>query len=229
MTGKDFSKWISFLKSDDSYLVATFDPAVASDRPEIVFLNINHPLIKQAAKHLEPSNQTIVNVDINSPDIEVGNHKFGIYRWHKVGIKDDYEYKCISTNVKVQAKMFDLLSLASVPKNSILIENDTLDGLERLHYKSWTDSRANWQNEILSICDARESSLRATHAARVKLFEEQLAGATDKRIRKMRESQINSAENDFQFRLKELTLAKEQCDIVWELIAYGNILVRGDS
>lgn len=229
MTGKDFSKWISFLKSDDSYLVATFDPAVASDRPEIVFLNINHPLIKQAAKHLEPSNQTIVNVDINSPDIEVGNHKFGIYRWHKVGIKDDYEYKCISTNVKVQAKMFDLLPLASVPKNSIFIENDTLDSLERLHYKSWTDSRANWQNEIISICDARESSLRATHAARVKLFEEQLAGAADKRIRKMRESQINSAENDFQFRLKELTLAKEQCDIVWELIAYGNILVRGDS
>jgi hypothetical protein len=61
---------------------------------------------------------------------------------------------------------------------------------------------------------------------RRKLFEEQLTAATDSRIRKMRESQINSAENDFQLRLKELSLAKEQCDIVWELIAYGNILVR---
>jgi hypothetical protein len=59
------------------------------------------------------------------------------------------------------------------------------------------------------------------------LFEEQLAGATDSRIRKMRESQINSAENDFQLRLKDLLMAKEQCDIVWELIAHGNILVRG--
>lgn len=226
MTGKDFSKWISFLKSDDSYLVATFDPAVATERPEMVFLNINHPLVKQAAKHLEPANQTIVNVDINSSDIEAGNHKFGIYRWHKVGIKDDYEYKCISTNAYIEARVFDLLPTASVPNDSIFMEDGALDSLEKLHYKSWADSRANWQNEIESICDARESSLRATHSARVKLFEEQLANATDSRIRKMRESQINSAENDFRIRLKELSLAKEQCDIVWELIAYGNILVR---
>lgn len=226
MTGKDFSKWISFLKSDDSYLVATFDPAVATDRPELVFLNINHPLVKQAAKHLEPTNQTIVNVDINSSEVDPGNHKFGIYRWHKVGIKDDYEYKCIATNAKIEAGIFDLLPLATVPENSIFIENNTLDNLEKIHYKSWSDSRANWQNEIISICNARESSLRATHSARVRLFEEQLAGASDLRIRKMRESQINSAENDFQLRLKELALAKDQCDIVWELIAYGNVLVR---
>jgi ATP-dependent helicase HepA len=228
MTGKDFSKWISFLKSDDSYLVATFDPAVATERPDIAFLSINHPLVKQAAKHLEPASQTIVNVDINSSDIEAGNYKFGIYRWHKVGIKDDFEYKCISTNAYIEARVFNLLPTASVPHDSIFIENGVLDSLEKLHYKSWTDSRANWQSEIKSICDARESSLRATHSARVKLFEEQLATATDSRIRKMRESQINSAENDFQLRLKELSLAKEQCDIVWELIAYGNILVRGD-
>ena len=227
-TGKDLSKWISFLKSDDSYLVVTFDPEVATDRPELVFLNLNHPLIKQAAKHLEPSIQTIVNIDIHSPDIEAGSHRFGIYRWHKVGIKDDYEYKCISTSATIESKIFDLLPTASVSKNSIFIENNALDILEKLHYKSWTYSRANWKNEMVSICDARESSLKATHKARVKLFEEQLALAKDSRIQKMRESQINSAENDFQLRLKELALAKDQCDIVWELITYGNVSVRAE-
>lgn len=226
MTGKDFAKWIAFLKSDDSYMVATFDPNVATERPGIVFLNINHPLVKQAAKQLEPSNQTVLNLDINSSDIDPGNYKFGIYRWHKVGIKDDYEYKCISTNANIQARIFDLLPVAAVSRDSLLIENGTLESLEKLHYKSWADSRANWQSQIESICDARESSLKATHAARIKLFEEQVAYAADIRIRKMRESQIHSAETDFQLRLKELTFAKEQCDIVWDLIVYGNILVR---
>jgi hypothetical protein len=65
-----------------------------------------------------------------------------------------------------------------------------------------------------------------THEARVALLEEQRDQANDERIRRMRESQIDTARLDFERRSSELADAPTRADVVAEAIAFGVLVVE---
>ncbi|MFW5872060.1 MAG: hypothetical protein ACOCUT_03040, partial [bacterium] len=55
---------------------------------------------------------------------------------------------------------------------------------------------------------------------------EQLSQATDKKIQKMRQSQIDAAEADYARRSQELDISAERADIVAVPVAYGIIQIE---
>jgi hypothetical protein len=57
--------------------------------------------------------------------------------------------------------------------------------------------------------------------ARLALLSEQLTNATDERIRRMRQSQIVSAETDYRRRRQEIERAIGEADITAQPIAFG--------
>jgi hypothetical protein len=67
----------------------------------------------------------------------------------------------------------------------------------------------------------RLASLETSHRARLALLNEQLTKATDERIRRMRQSQLVSAETDYQRRREQIQRAISEADITAQPIAFG--------
>lgn len=82
--------------------------------------------------------------------------------------------------------------------------------------------------DITELVRSRASSLEMTQIARVGLLEEQRDNASDVRIRRMRESQIETAKLDYDRRVQELTLAAQRVDIIAEAVAFGVLVVKGE-
>jgi hypothetical protein len=76
------------------------------------------------------------------------------------------------------------------------------------------------------MVEYRRESLAVSHRARIALLEEQLNQATNEKIQKMRQSQIDAAETDYARRVQELDIAVERADIVASPVAYGVLLVE---
>ena len=59
------------------------------------------------------------------------------------------------------------------------------------------------------------------------LLLEQMEQANDEKIKRMRQAQIEAAENDYARRSQEIDIAVERADITTEAVAYGVIHVIG--
>ena len=66
-----------------------------------------------------------------------------------------------------------------------------------------------------------------SHKARINLLEEQLNSASEEKIRKMRNSQISSANHDFKRHIEDLNHAINQADLMAEPLIKGVLEVRG--
>lgn len=77
--------------------------------------------------------------------------------------------------------------------------------------------RTTYRGEILST----------SHQARIALLEEQLKQASDQKIRRICQLQIDSAEADYGMRVKRLDGAMERAEFVAEVVAYGIVGAKG--
>jgi hypothetical protein len=73
------------------------------------------------------------------------------------------------------------------------------------------------------------ASLNASHQARVALLEEQRDQATDARIRRMKEGQLEAANRDFERRSSESERVAGQAEIVAEAAVVGVLVVETPS
>jgi len=95
------------------------------------------------------------------------------------------------------------------------------------HYRLWSNARAEHIEQIGHVSQSRLASLDTTHAARIALLEEQSDTATDARIRRMRGSQIEAANRDYERRAAELRQSAEEVDIIAEAVVFGTLTVIG--
>ena len=95
------------------------------------------------------------------------------------------------------------------------------DELDAHHYKLWSEERTDHQRRNQELAKYRKESLSTSHQARMALLVEQLAQANNKKIQRMRQSQIKSATADYDRRIQELDNAIDKADIITEPVAYG--------
>ena len=98
--------------------------------------------------------------------------------------------------------------------------------LEARHYQLWSAARAEHRQRTLDLAAYRRGSLSTSHRARIGLLNEQLEQANDEKIRRMRQSQIDSAGADYARRIEELDRAIERADVVHEPVAYGVLIIE---
>ena len=94
-----------------------------------------------------------------------------------------------------------------------------------MHYKTWINQRSLHIETVTQSAEIRINSLRSSHDARIALLEEQRNNATDARIRRMKDGQIESANRDYERRLSELSLVKSQAEIISEVTVLGLLQV----
>ncbi len=222
--------WSRWLKGNDPYLALTFDPAAAADQRDLAFITPTHPLARQAAQNVEPADPLVCNLSAKAGGLPPGRHPYAIYRWRKIGLKEDFTFQPVCANPAIAGRMLELLETAAPVVSPVQdITADEERTLETHHYRLWVDLRATHIEYVTQTTLARLASLNTTHAARIVLLDEQRDSASDARIRRMKESQIETARRDYERRADELKIAPGQADVIAEAVAFGVLMVEEEK
>jgi len=227
-SGKTHKEWADWLKGKTPTIKLTFDAACASDNPDAAFINPLHPLIRQSAKALEPEEKIVTALEVWDDSVPAGNYPFVIYQWQFHGVREDLVLYPVCDSPELRERIADLLpqgrSINTVEQD--IPDQSVFDALDALHYALWHKARSDHQERTKRLAEHRRESLTASHNARVAMFREQLVQATDEKIRRMRQSQLDSANADYERRVQELEQAITQTDITAQPVAYGVIHVK---
>jgi len=205
--------WEKWLKEDSQHLQVTFEQETGAAETKSTYLNVLHPLVRQAAKSLQQSDVVQVSLMAQSDTVSPGLYAFALYQWRKVGIQNDDEIVAIASVPDLEVAIMSLLSEAS---NSVSGEYPVADAIRKIdnrHHARWNASRANHMEQTLDFVRHREHSLAVSHRARRLLLETQIADATDHKFRRMREGQLANAERDYRRRAKGLQEQAGRADI----------------
>ena len=217
--------WERWLKGSDSNLRMTFDSIVADEDRSITFITPTHPLARQAARALEPTSKLTCALSTKSTRIKTGRYPFAIYRWRVMGVTESFVFQPICEIEDNSKFILELLENSITDLKATPLTLDEENFLENLHYKVWLSQRSTHIESVTQSAEIRVISLRSSHSARIALLEEQRNNATDARIRRMKEGQIDSADRDYERRIKELESVSNKAEIVAEAVIYGVISV----
>ncbi len=222
---RDWEKW---LKGGDPLLQITFEQTSASQHPEIAFIMPLHPLVKQAANFLDKSKRIVTKLKVVSDKVPEGEYGFAIYQWQLHGIKEDMILKPVTTSQAVTDIISGLLEKAEdIPlENHETFESSNWDELEARHHALWNEARTRHQKRTQELAAYRRESLNTSHKARMALLIEQLQQTNNEKIRKMRQSQISTAQADYDRHILDLESAMKKADITTELVAYGILKIE---
>lgn len=226
LSGSVAQEWRRWLKGSDQHLAVTFDTATATDRRDVAFITPTHPLARQAALSMEPAMPLSSCSEAIADGLPEGRYPYAIYRWKKLGIKEDFTFQPVCGNQAVAERILELLASAKPATASPPLSSNEEDSLEKNHYGFWRDARAAHIEQISEYADSRLNSLHATHAARLALLEEQRDNASHSNIVRMRQGQIEAANREYALRARDLGGASLRADIVAEPVAFGILNIR---
>lgn len=221
--------WERWLKGSNPHLSLTFDQATALEQPDLVFITPVHSLSKQAAQKMQPSVPIMSDLLVKTNDVPSGRYIFSIYKWHKLGLKEDFVLQPVCSDPEVLSDLLTLLEKAFPCIATIPISEAEEAELEKVHYQAWSVARTQHVHEVVNLVKSRIGSLKVSHYARLNLLKGQRDEATDSRIWRMRDSQIESADRDFENRMNQLKKAQEKGDILAEAVAFGVLVVEQDD
>lgn len=227
-----FRDWEKWLKGNNQHLTLTFESTCAAEHPEAVFVTPVHPLALQAARASIPELTFHTAFRVISSSVKQGNYPFAIYHWKKRGIREDACFQPVCIEADINSQFFHLLEKGvSIPIESVLFPaQDVFDSLDSQHHIQWSAARLEHVSNNNELVRFRRESLRTSHAARMAVLREQLASATNDKIRLMRKSQLEIAEADYSRRLDEIERARHQADITFDPVAFGvMVVVEGDK
>ena len=226
-----YREWENWLKGGNPHLLITFDAACVSQNPDAAFIMPLHPLVKQAARAFEISKRVITTLKIRDQSVPAGDYLFAIYQWQFHGIREDMVLCPVASSERITAHLGKLLEKAEENPTSAnnVPESSVWDELDAQHYKLWSKAREKHQRRTQELAQYRRESLTTSHKARIALLKDQLGQTTDEKIRRMRQSQIDTAEADYARRIQELDIAMERADITAQPVAYGVLQIKGDN
>lgn len=224
-SGAVIMRWIQWLEgSGEGSRRLTFDPQLA-DKDDVELLSLTHPLVRAAAAHVGSlAIGSTVALSATSTSVVPGRHPFAIFGWRTIGLRDEYEIKVLATDPSAERDLEAILITAE-SGNSVLHAHER-DALDAAHYDRWASARAEHIEKTELHVAAQLASLRLSHTARVAQLEDQLAEASHPNIVRMRESELRSAEEDFERRSAELRRAIERSDVTTTLLCSGVLEVR---
>ena len=217
----------------------TLNASHAIDNPKVESLTPIHPLIKQAARSFDYNTPVKSHLRVKPGDDlvlksfpPVGTHPFAIYQWHFHGIREDVVLRLVSREQSIIDNWQVLLEKAeageTIPGESS--ESSSYEELNKIQYDLWSKAREDHRDRERDLAQYRRESLTSSHDARIALLGDQLSQSTNEKIKRMRQSQIDSANADYARRIQELEIAMERTDVHTQLIVHGTIqVVQGGS
>jgi SNF2 family DNA or RNA helicase len=222
-------EWEKWLKGSSPTLPVTFEQETATASPKAAYLSVVHPLIRQSAHTLESGEPGFAALTAMTTTIDPGVHFFAVYRWMKDGIKADESLVSVADDGQIEESLFTLLQGATDSETAPLPTDAECDALDGRHHVKWSEARSKHIAENRLLAEHRVQSLNVSHAARRTVLEDQIARATNEKIRSMKESELARAEAAFSRQLADLRRAASSGEIRATPVLFGTITITSAS
>ena len=218
--------WERWLKGATPNLQITFDQECAVDNSAAVLLSLGHPLLRQAAVHLQQADPVVVRLCADHESLPLGVHKFALYRWAKQGVKREEELVAVAGCSEVSEGLLALLPTGVDAPTLELPGQADFDELGAVHHRRWLNATTEHAQDNRQFVGVQIQSLTASHRARQAQAEEQVGRATNDKIRVMKQTVLDRLQPDFERRIKALELAAQSGDIHASPVLFGVIEIR---
>jgi hypothetical protein len=142
------------------------------------------------------------------------------------GIRPDEQLVVVADHAELEKGLMKALPDASELSQASPDCAFAFDDLDQRHHSKWAAAQADHIAANQQLAEHRIQSLSVSHRARVKTLEDQLAKATNEKIRVMKQGEMARANADFERRLAELKQAGSAGDVRAAPIMFGTIRVR---
>jgi len=221
------NKWRDWLSSGEQFLDITFDSKCSKENQEVTLLSITHPLVIEAAKSLKDDKKVVTSLKVITDQYYPGKYPFAVYQWVISGEREDIQLVPVSADRRLNNILFELLKESEGVDSTIDIDENVWDEVDRIHYDQWTAALEDHKKKTAELITYKEASLRTSHAARMSTLEDSLEKYGNKRrYVQMMNGKIRAAQEDFDIHMSRLKSAKEHADILFDLLAYGLLIVE---
>lgn len=221
--------WRKWLESGEQHLSVTFSSECSMKNPGVTLLSITHPLVQQAAKYLQSKGKVVSILKVKTNKFFPGEYPFAIFQWKLSGEREDLQMKTVSANTSLNRILLDLLKESYGSNFRFELSSSKWEEVENMHHSIWTTALKEHKSKTEEMILYKESSLQTSHNARIATLQEQLNNSKNDTYRVLTEGKIKRANEDFAIHMDELEKAKEKADVLFELLAYGLLVVSAEE
>ena len=219
-------KWGSYLKGTVPTHTITFDSESASKDRNAFFITAMHPLVKQAAMHFAVNAPTYISMRYDSDSIEKGEYAFSIYAWNYVGNRSRFKLVTVSENDMVAMDFIDMINGGTICQPEQKDYTSRWNALEAKHISLWNDKRKEYLDDAKLSASYKLGSLESNFSHRKHVIEQIIREAMDENLIRMKQRELENAEEHFEAKTAEVKKQIERADIHTALIANGIIRIE---
>lgn len=230
------SELIKWLESNENSLEVTFNQDYAADNRQVPFITPIHPLSKIAALHFESNKNLYTQIKIKTDKYSKGTYLFCYFLWEIISLRADckiipivydLDKKQIVDNLSTMISSLLIDPSCSISNNTISDKSLTegLNNIEEIIYEKRKKEVESIRKKNKLIATQRLISIEKYYSNRLEKVNKELKSVIDERIKRMKESEKNRIEMEFEAKMKEIK-EKEEADIICERIAYGIIEIN---
>ena len=199
--------------------------AASKDR-RAFFITPMHPLVKQAASYYANNQVNYIHLEYFSDELPEGSYPFSIYGWSYVGLNPMFRVMPICDNEILTAELIDILQNADSSSRFTAVNQGTWDGLEGKHIALWSREKERYLSDIQITANFKLESIGSNFRNRKRTLEQKIRDAFDDKIRRMYQSELNTASEKYQAKVDEINERSARADIHTSLIANGIIEIK---
>ena len=213
--------WDVYLKGKAPMHPITFDSEAAEKNRDAFFITAMHPLAKQAAAYYESNQQAYIRLQYANDDLPNGAYHFSVYAWSYVGINPHFRLVVVCDDDVIAAELPDILQESQSGAAAVKMQPSDWDALEQKHVKLWMDEKNEEVKEAANTSAFKIESLTNNFRNRQRSLEQKILDTTSESIRRMYNSELESAQEAYENKVNEIRQQVAQTDVHTTLIANG--------
>lgn len=213
--------WDVYLKGNAPLHKITFDSNAAEKERDAFFITAMHPLAKQAAAYYKATEKAYIRLQYANDDLPKGTYHFSVYAWTYVGINPHFKLVVVCDDDVIASELPDILQEAQSCASAVNIKSSDWDSLEGKQVKLWQLEKSSEIAEAETTSIFKIESLTNNFRNRKRSLEQKIMDTSSESIRRMYNSELESAQNKFDAKVAEIKQKVAQTDIHTTLIANG--------
>ena len=213
--------WDVYLKGKAPLHKITFDADAAEKNRDAFFITAMHPLVKQAATYYKATEKAYIRLQYANDDLPNGTYHFSVYAWTYVGINPHFKLVVVCDDDVIASELPDILQEAQSCGAAINIRPSDWDVLEEKQVKLWQEEKASEVTEAETTAIFKIESLTNNFRNRKRSLEQKIMDTSSESIRRMYNSELESAQDKYDAKVDEIRRKVVQTDIHTTLIANG--------
>ncbi|MCI5485697.1 MAG: ATP-dependent helicase, partial [Clostridiales bacterium] len=219
-------RWENYLKGSEPMHKLTFTSETASKERKAFFITPMHPLVKQAARYYATSNVSYIHLEYYSDELPEGTYPFSIYAWSYVGLNPMFRIVPVCGSDLIAAELTDIFQEAETSPIHSTVDKGMWAGLEGRHIALWQREKESYLASIQSTANYKLESISSNYRNRKRTLEQKIRDTFEEKIRRMYQSELNTATEKYQVKVAEINDRASRADIHTALIANGIIEIK---